>query len=78
MGRRPSILIAGVSYIIGVVLVTCAVHIAMLILGRIFLGIGVGFANQAVTLYNSEVAPPHFRGAMNILFQQAGKLACPC
>jgi sugar porter (SP) family MFS transporter len=71
LGRRVSILIAGVSYIIGVVLVTAAVHIAMLILGRIFLGIGVGFANQAVTLYNSEVAPPHYRGAMNILFQQA-------
>ena len=24
-----------------------------------------------MTLYNSEVAPPHYRGAMNILFQQA-------
>ncbi len=24
---------------------------------------------QSVTLYNSEMAPPHLRGALNILFQ---------
>ncbi|TQD77673.1 hypothetical protein C1H46_036774 [Malus baccata] len=39
------------------------------IIGRILLGCGVGFANQAVPLFLSEVAPTRIRGALNILFQ---------
>ena len=31
----------------------------MLVLGRIFWGIGVGLADQAVTIYSAEMAPPH-------------------
>jgi sugar porter (SP) family MFS transporter len=41
----------------------------MLILGRILLGIGVGFANQSVPLYLSEMAPAKLRGMLNIGFQ---------
>ncbi|KAI5349794.1 hypothetical protein L3X38_002683 [Prunus dulcis] len=41
----------------------------MLIIGRILLGCGVGFANQAVPLFLSEIAPTRIRGALNILFQ---------
>ncbi|KAJ6303458.1 hypothetical protein OIU77_017355 [Salix suchowensis] len=41
----------------------------MLILGRVLLGVGVGFANQAVPLYLSEMAPPRYRGAINNGFQ---------
>ncbi|KAM1195446.1 hypothetical protein ACFX13_022446 [Malus domestica] len=41
----------------------------MFIIGRILLGCGVGFANQAVPLFLSEVAPTRIRGALNILFQ---------
>ncbi|MCL7037283.1 hypothetical protein MKW94_000426 [Papaver nudicaule] len=36
----------------------------MLIFGRVLLGIGVGFANQAVPLYMSEMAPARYRGAI--------------
>eukprot|EP00887_Chlorella_sp_A99_P004092 scaffold23.g4092.t1 len=42
-----------------------------LIVGRIFLGFGIGFANSSVPLYLSEMAPHDYRGAMNILFQLA-------
>jgi len=31
----------------------------------------VGFANQVVSLYLSEMAPPKWHGALNILFQLA-------
>ncbi|KAJ9182087.1 hypothetical protein P3X46_006117 [Hevea brasiliensis] len=69
LGRRPTMLIAGVFFIIGVVLNSAAQDLAMLIIGRILLGCGVGFANQAVPLFLSEIAPTRIRGGLNILFQ---------
>lgn len=52
-------------------LVASAFHIAQLVIGRIVLGIGVGFATQATPLYLSEMAPYNLRGGLNILFQLA-------
>ncbi|KAJ6890692.1 hypothetical protein NC651_024256 [Populus alba x Populus x berolinensis] len=46
-----------------------ALNIWMLIIGRILLGFGVGFGNEAVPLFLSEIAPVERRGAVNILFQ---------
>ncbi|CAI0429888.1 unnamed protein product, partial [Linum tenue] len=48
LGRRPTMLIAGLFFIAGVVLNAAAQDLAMLIVGRILLGCGVGFANQVV------------------------------
>ena len=45
-GRKTSMLIASTCYIVGIIIVTAAVEIAMLIIGRILLGVGVGFAIQ--------------------------------
>lgn len=69
MGRKTTMVSAGIFFLIGAVLVSNAVDLAMLIIGRIMLGFGVGLANQSVPLYLSEVAPFHWRGAMNIMFQ---------
>ncbi|XP_059632522.1 sugar transport protein 13 [Cornus florida] len=69
LGRKPTMLIAGIFFIIGVVLNAGAQDLAMLIIGRILLGCGVGFANQAVPLFLSEIAPTRIRGGLNILFQ---------
>ncbi|PKI59216.1 hypothetical protein CRG98_020379 [Punica granatum] len=69
LGRKPSMLIAGIFFIAGVVLNSAAQDLAMLIIGRILLGCGVGFANQAVPLFLSEIAPTRIRGGLNILFQ---------
>lgn len=51
LGRRLTMLIAGVFFIIGVVLNAAAQDLAMLIIGRILLGCGVGFANQVCTIF---------------------------
>jgi MFS family permease len=59
----------GACFLAGTALVTFAVHMVMLVLGRIVLGIGVGFATQATPLYLSEMAPFRLRGALNIMFQ---------
>ncbi|CAK9212610.1 unnamed protein product [Sphagnum jensenii] len=70
-GRRPTMLIAGLCFVLGVLFNTSAQNLLMLILGRVLLGWGVGFANQAVPLYLSEMAPTKWRGGLNILFQLA-------
>ncbi|KAK2994673.1 hypothetical protein RJ640_026152, partial [Escallonia rubra] len=68
-GRKPSILIGGAAFLAGAALGGAASGVYMLIFGRILLGVGVGFANQSVPLYLSEMAPPRYRGAFNMGFQ---------
>jgi MFS transporter, SP family, sugar:H+ symporter len=53
-GRRVSMLGGGAIFLVGAVLNGLAQNVAMLIIGRIFLGIGVGFSNQ-VHLLNLHV-----------------------
>ncbi|XP_031488279.1 sugar transport protein MST4 [Nymphaea colorata] len=69
LGRKLTMLMASIFFLIGVVLNAAAQEIVMLIIGRILLGCGVGFANQAVPLFLSEIAPTRIRGGLNILFQ---------
>ncbi|KAK9139774.1 hypothetical protein Scep_009455 [Stephania cephalantha] len=69
LGRKPTMQIATCFFMIGVILTSTAFNITMLIIGRVFLGMGVGFANQAVPLFLSEIAPAQVRGSLNILFQ---------
>ena len=47
-GRMPSILVGGAAFLAGATLGGAAFNVSMLILGRVLLGIGVGFANQVV------------------------------
>ncbi|XP_047322488.1 hexose carrier protein HEX6 [Impatiens glandulifera] len=68
-GRKPSILFGGAAFLAGASLGGAASNIYMLIFGRILLGVGVGFANQSVPLYLSEMAPFSYRGAINNGFQ---------
>ncbi|XP_052199442.1 sugar carrier protein A-like [Diospyros lotus] len=73
-GRKASIMCGGISFIVGATLDASAVNLTMLILGRIMLGVGIGFGNQAVPLYLSEMAPAHLRGGLNMMFQLATTL----
>ncbi|RVW86186.1 Hexose carrier protein HEX6 [Vitis vinifera] len=66
---QATILAGGAAFLIGSALGGAAFNVYMVILGRILLGVGVGFANQAVPLYLSEMAPPRYRGAINNGFQ---------
>lgn len=50
-GRRASILCGAVSFFLGAILNAFAKNIAMLIIGRCLLGVGIGFGNQ-VTEYS--------------------------
>lgn len=47
-GRKASILCGAVSFFLGAVLNASAKNIAMLIIGRCLLGVGIGFSNQVI------------------------------
>ncbi|KAL6592407.1 hypothetical protein ACP70R_049460 [Stipagrostis hirtigluma subsp. patula] len=68
-GRKWSMFAGGLTFLAGCVLNGAAVNVAMLILGRVLLGVGVGFANQSVPVYLSEMAPARMRGMLNNGFQ---------
>ncbi|VAH18160.1 unnamed protein product [Triticum turgidum subsp. durum] len=68
-GRRASMLIGGTVFIAGSAFGGAAVNVPMLLLNRILLGIGLGFTNQSIPLYLSEMAPPQYRGAINNGFE---------
>lgn len=50
-GRKSSICLGGTAFIIGSAISGAAYNVIMLIVGRVFLGVGIGFANQ-VQLYS--------------------------
>ncbi|XP_055827607.1 sugar transport protein 8-like [Solanum dulcamara] len=69
LGRRITMMMASLIFIAGAILSAVANNKVVLILGRILFGVGVGFGNETVPLFLTEVAPIQHRGAVNILFQ---------
>ncbi|KAF8413994.1 hypothetical protein HHK36_001992 [Tetracentron sinense] len=69
LGRKLSMFSGGILFLIGAAINGFAKNVGMLIIGRILLGLGIGFANQSVPLYLSEMAPYRYRGALNMMFQ---------
>jgi sugar porter (SP) family MFS transporter len=70
-GRLVSMAVAAVFFLVGSGLNAGAQDLAMLYIGRVCLGAGIGFANASVPVYLSEAAPFKYRGALNQLFQLA-------
>lgn len=63
-GRKKGIVIADTLFFIGSVIMAAASSPAILIVGRVFVGIGVGMASMASPLYISEASPTRVRGAL--------------
>ncbi|EAZ08505.1 hypothetical protein OsI_30777 [Oryza sativa Indica Group] len=68
-GRKWSMFAGGLVFLAGCALNGAAANVAMLIVGRVLLGVGIGFANQSVPVYLSEMAPARMRGMLNNGFQ---------
>jgi MFS family permease len=58
-GRKPTMLIAGLCFCVGVVFNAAAQNLAMLIIGRVLLGWGVGFANQVKNMISCSSSNSH-------------------
>ncbi|KAF5734466.1 sugar carrier protein C-like [Tripterygium wilfordii] len=69
LGRRFTMVSAGILFFVGGFINAIAFNVWMLYIGRVFLGFGIGCANQSVPIYVSEMAPYKYRGSLNIMFQ---------
>jgi len=68
-GRKATMMAGGAAFLAGTALVTFAVHMVMLVLGRVVLGIGVGFATQ-VRGGSCTAWGPTFASPQQLLQQQ--------
>jgi hypothetical protein len=64
LGRRKTIGLGAIIFLIGGALQTFANGMPMMLLGRIIAGLGVGALSTIVPIYQSEISPPHNRGKL--------------
>ncbi|MGY2061219.1 MFS transporter, partial [Nocardia gipuzkoensis] len=68
-GRRRSIMVAALVFIVGVLGCTVAPNFAILVVARFVTGVAVGCSSATVPTYLSELAPTRVRGALSTLNQ---------
>lgn len=69
IGRKETILVSALFWVVGSTLMCAAQNVGMLIVGRIINGLAVGGASMVVPVYQSEIAPRNIRGRI-VSFQQ--------
>jgi SP family galactose:H+ symporter-like MFS transporter len=69
MGRKRSLILAGVLFVAGSLFCAVAGSAAILIVARFVLGLAIGLAAFTAPLYLAEVAPERIRGAMISAYQ---------
>uniref|UniRef100_A0A8C2ZD52 Proton myo-inositol cotransporter n=1 Tax=Cyclopterus lumpus TaxID=8103 RepID=A0A8C2ZD52_CYCLU len=76
LGRRVCILLASFIFAVGGVILSAAPDKAVLLVGRVTVGLGIGIASMTVPVYIAEVSPPNRRGQLvtiNSLFITGGQ-----
>jgi MFS transporter, SP family, arabinose:H+ symporter len=68
-GRRATLLLIGVLYIVGAVWSALATDVYSFICARVIGGVGIGISTVAAPLYIAEIAPPRNRGRLAGMFQ---------
>lgn len=69
LGRKRSLILGGVLFVLGSLLSGAAWSPDTLIAARLILGLAIGVATFTAPLYLAEVAPEYIRGAMISLYQ---------
>jgi len=69
LGRKNGITIGCVLSLVAIVIQTAAQNVAMFVIARVLIGIGVGIENTAIAVFLAELAPYNYRdyvlGAFN-------------
>jgi len=68
-GRKPSIVLGGLIFILGGILQATASSMVQMFIGRFTAGLSIGLLSVVVVLYQSEMAPASLRGAFSTLYQ---------
>lgn len=68
-GRRASLMICALFWMIGAAIQSSAQNQVQLIFGRLISGLGVGFGSSVAPVYGSEMAPRKIRGLIGGMFQ---------
>eukprot|EP00438_Fugacium_kawagutii_P024269 Skav206663 [mRNA] locus=scaffold56:77510:78187:+ [translate_table: standard] len=68
-GRRDSIMLGTVVFLLGCGLQVVAQSIVLMCFGRLVSGCAIGLLSTVVALYQSEVAPAQMRGNLTSLYQ---------
>ncbi|KIJ14585.1 L-arabinose isomerase [Paxillus involutus ATCC 200175] len=64
IGRKNTIILASVIWVIGGVIQCAAINRGMLVVGRVIAGISVGLSSTVVPIYQSEITAPSIRGRL--------------
>ncbi|THU83050.1 general substrate transporter [Dendrothele bispora CBS 962.96] len=62
LGRKKSIMLASLIWVLGSILQCASVNRGMLVAGRVISGISVGISSTVVPIYQSEITAPAIRG----------------
>jgi len=71
VGRRPTNIAGGATFILGSLVSAAAPNVATLIVGRFVIGVAIGLSSVAAPLYIAELASARRRGTLVSLFQLA-------
>ncbi|KAF9004361.1 general substrate transporter [Cyathus striatus] len=69
LGRKKTVILAGMIWVIGSILQCASVNRGMLVVGRVISGISVGLSSAVVPIYQSEITAPAIRGRIVSLQQ---------
>lgn len=68
-GRKVVVMLASFVFTVGAVVMAVSNDKVVLLVGRLIVGMGIGFASMSVPVYVAEAAPPTIRGALVTLNQ---------
>ncbi|WKZ93053.1 sugar porter family MFS transporter [Chimaeribacter arupi] len=69
IGRKYSLMIGAVLFVVGSLASALAPNVDVLIIARVLLGLAVGIASYTAPIYLSEIAPERIRGSMISMYQ---------
>ena len=80
-GRKPTIIISDILFMIGAVVMAFAPDVLVLMSGRFIVGLGVGIAAMVIPVYLAECSPKEIRGrivTLNIISITVGQFISVC
>ncbi|KAJ8651875.1 hypothetical protein O0I10_012544 [Lichtheimia ornata] len=78
LGRRWTIEIGSCVFIVGGILQTAAQNIAMLLVGRVIAGFGIGFLSTVLPVYTAELSRAHNRGTVTVAGMSINQFGYMC